>query len=133
MTQREFDRYLTSKYGTVEKINSTHHYETKEVKNMSGAVIVPEGLRVESDYTVTYYDYYLTTTITKPSTDIVEEVTNYDYESKIEDAKRSIFLLKQMYVPVVQDDMAEMMEYKKGSSQYVDGTLKVGENIRLYS
>jgi hypothetical protein len=25
-----------------------------------------------------------------------------------------------------------MMEYKKGSTQYVNGTLKRGDNIRLY-
>ena len=132
MPQRDFDRYVLEKYGTYEKLNAVHHYETKECKNSVDAVVVPEGLQVASDYSVTYYDWYLGGEITKSSSDIVVEVTNYEYESKLEDAKRSIFLLKPKYLTIVKDDMDNMMKYKKGSTQYVDGTLKVAENIRLY-
>ena len=49
------------------------------------------------------------------------------------DKKRNIFLLKPDYVHVVKDDMTSIMRYKKGSTQYVSGTLKKAENIRLYS
>ena len=132
LPQRDFDRYVLEKYGTYEKLNAVHHYETKECKNSVDAVVVPEGLQVDSDYSVTYYDWYLDGEITKSSSDIVVEVTNYEYESKLEDAKRSIFLLKPKYLNIVKDDMDNMMRYKKGSTQYVDGTLKVAENIRLY-
>ena len=130
LPQRDFDRYILEKYETYEKLNDTHHYETKEVKNTIGAIIVPEGLQVPSDYSVTYYDWYQSGEVTR--SDITTEVTNLDYEEKIDNNKRSIFLLKKIYLNVVQDDLEEMMEYKKGSSQYVDGTLKVAENIRLY-
>ena len=132
LPQRDFDRYLLDKYGTYDKINATHHYQTKEVKNQGGAVVVPAELQVESDYSVTYYDWYLEKEMIKTSSEIVEEVTNYDYEIKIEDKKRSIFILKAAYLPVVEDDMQEMMTYKKGSTQYLDETLQVAENIRLY-
>ena len=132
LPQRDFDRYVLEKYGTYEKLNAVHHYETKECKNSVDAVVVPEGLQVDSDYSVTYYDWYLDGEITKSSSDIVVEVTNYEYESKLEDAKRSIYLLKPKYLNIVKDDMDNMMRYKKGSTQYVDGTLKVAENIRLY-
>ena len=132
MPQRDFDRYVLEKYETYEKLNAVHHYETKECKNSVDAVVVPEGLQVDSDYSVTYYDWYLGGEITKSSSDIVVEVTNYEYESKLEDAKRSIYLLKPKYLNIVKDDMDNMMRYKKGSTQYVDGTLKVAENIRLY-
>ena len=130
LPQRDFDRYILEKYETYEKLNDTHHYETKEVKNTIGAIIVPEGLQVPSDYSVTYYDWYQSGDVTR--SDITTEVTNLDYEEKLDNNKRSIFLLKKIYLNVVQDDLEEMMEYKKGSSQYVDGTLKVAENIRLY-
>ena len=30
------------------------------------------------------------------------------------------------------DDMEDIMTYRKGSSQYLDDSLKEGENIRLY-
>ena len=122
---------MLDKYGTYDKMNDTHHYETKEVKNTAGAVIVPEGLQVASDYSVTYYDWYQSGEITR--SDITTEVTNYDYESKLEDAKRNIFLLKNSYLHIITDDLEEMMEYKKGSSQYVSGTLKASENIKIYS
>ena len=121
MTHNDFNRFLLEKYGTYDKINDTHHYQTKEVKNQGGAVVVPAELEVESDYSVTYYDWYLS-----------KEVTNYDFEIKKEDAKRNIFLLKKGYLNIVIDDLEEMMEYKKGSTQYMSETLKVAENIKLY-
>ncbi len=131
LLQNDFDRFMLDKYGTYDKMNDTHHYETKEVKNTAGAVIVPEGLQVASDYSVTYYDWYQSGEVTR--SDITTEVTNYDYESKLEDAKRNIFLLKNSYLHIITDDLEEMMEYKKGSSQYVSGTLKASENIKIYS
>ena len=132
MPQRDFDRYLIDKYETYKKLNEVHHYETTEVKNSVGAVVVPEGLWVESDYSVTYYDWYVRGEITKSSSDIVVEVTNYEYEDKKEEEKRSIFVLKPRYLNIIKDDMKELMTYKKGSTQYLDKTLKIAENIRLY-
>ncbi len=125
----EFDRYLVDKYGTV-GIGEIHHYETTEVKNLSGVVIVKEGLTCESDYSVTFYDARSGGYTTKSN--IAVPVTNYEYESKIEDAKRNIFLLKQRYVNIVKDDIDDIMPYKKGSTQYVSKTLSKGENIKLF-
>ena len=50
----------------------------------------------------------------------------------IENRKRNIKVLKGIYLGVVRDNMKELMAYKKGSTQYVDKTLKRGENIKLY-
>ena len=132
MPQRDFDRYLIDKYETYEKLNDVHHYETIECKNLAGAVIVPKGLWVESDYSVTYYDWYARVEITKSSSDIVVSITNYEYEDNLENEKRNIYLLKPAYLNVVKDDLKELMQYKKGSTQYLDKTLKIAENIRLY-
>ena len=125
----EFDRYLVDKYGTV-GIGEIHHYETTEVKNISGVVIVKAGLTCESDYSVTFYDARSGGYTTKSN--ITTPITNYEYESKIEDAKRNIFLLKQRYVNIVKDDIDDIMPYKKGSTQYVSKTLSKGENIKLF-
>ena len=132
LPQRDFDRYLLDKYETYEKLNDVHHYETLECKNIAGAVIVPKGLWVESDYSVTYYDWYARVEITKSSSDIVVSITNYEYEDNLENEKRNIYLLKPAYLNVVKDDLKELMQYKKGSTQYLDKTLKIAENIRLY-
>ena len=92
--------------------------------------MVPAGLEVSSDFTTTYYDYFISGMVTK--LDITRPVTNYEYEEKIENKKRNIYILKQEYVSVVMDDIEELMAYKKGSTEYVDKTLKKAENIRLY-
>ena len=132
LPQRDFDRYLLDKYETYEKLNDVHHYETLECKNIAGAVIVPKGLWVESDYSVTYYDWYAGVEITKSSSDIVVSVTNYEYEDEKENEKRNIYILKPKYLNIIKDDLKEMMQYKKGSTQYLDKTLKIAENIILY-
>ena len=132
LPQRDFDRYLLDKYETYEKLNDVHHYETLECKNLTGAVVVPKGLWVESDYSVTYYDWYAGVEITKSSSDIVVSVTNYEYEDEKENEKRNIYILKPKYLNIIKDDLKEMMQYKKGSTQYLDKTLKIAENIRLY-
>ena len=132
MSQRDFDRFLLDKYGTYANLESTHHHETLEVKNSKGVVMLEKGLEVESDFSFSYYDWWLKEQKTVATANLVTEVTNYQYEEKIEDAKRNIFLLKVRYLNLVTDDLEEIMTYKKGSTQYVDETLKKAENIRLY-
>ena len=131
LLQAEFDRYLLDKYETYEKLNEVHHYETVEIKNSVGVVIVPAGLEVDSDYSITYFDWIRELEITENN--IVTPVTNLEYEEKIDDEKRNIFLLKPNYIGIVKDDMDNLMAYKKGSTEYVSKTLKKAENIRLYS
>ena len=133
MLQNDFDQFLLDKYGTYEKLNSTHHYETKEVKNNNNdVVIVPKGLQCESDYTVTYFNSNTGRQETILSADCTTEVTNYTYEERIENKKRDIYVLKPRYLSVIQDDMEIAMTYRKGSTQYVNPRLKEAENIKLY-
>ena len=133
LLQNDFDRFLLDKYGSYDNLNATHHYETQEIKNSKDVVVIPKGLHCESDYTVTYFDYNTQREVIILSADCTTEVTNYTYEERIEDKKRNIYLLKPQYISVIRDDMERIMEYKEGSTQYVSGTLKRAENIRLYS
>ena len=130
LSQTDFDRFLLDKYETYEKLNEIHHYETIEIKTTKGTIIVKEGLQVDSNFTVTYYDDITEKQVTP--TKLTTSVTNYVYEQKIEDEKRNIFLLKPNYLNIIYDDMDEMMSYIKGSSQYKTETLKTADNIRLY-
>ena len=132
LLQNDFDRFLLDKYGSYEALNDTHHYETQEIKNSKDVIIVPKGLQCASDYTVTYYDYNVDKEVIVLSRDCTTAVTNYDYESEIEDNKRNIFLLKPRYLNVIRNDLDASMPYKKGSTQYVSETLKRADNIRLY-
>ena len=80
-----------------------------------------------------YYDNNFQNNVLIPSNSVLTPITNYEYESKIEDDKRNIFTLKPQYLNIVFNDLEDIMTYKKGSSQYVTRTLKKGDNIRLYS
>jgi hypothetical protein len=132
LPQTDFDRFLLDKYDDYNTLyNGIHHYETEEVKNSRGVTIVPAGLQVDASYSVSYYDFFIEQQITTGNISV--PVTNYEYEEKIEDNKRNIYLLKSTYLGIVLNDMSEIMEYKEGSSQYVSETLKRGDNIRLYS
>lgn len=129
-TQIVFDEYLLEKYGDYETLyGGIHHYETVQLKNNSGVTIVPAGLKVPEDYTVTYYDGDRERLVT--ANQLTVPVTNYEYEEAIENEKRNIYLLKPDYLHLVFDDMENIMPYKKGATQYVNDTLKRGDNIRL--
>ena len=139
MTQEDFDRYLINKYKTYDDIyNGIHHYETIEIKNSKGVIMVPEGLQVPSDWTYSFFDSAMGQHLSslKQYNDVqnnpVISVTNYDYETKIENEKRNIYILKEAYVNIVKDDLKEEMKYKKGGTQYMSPTLKKAENIKLY-
>mgnify|MGYP003300222342 CR=1 FL=1 len=128
LTQRQFDEYLLEKYDNVNRIyNEIHHYETTEVRNSEDIIIVPEGLQVESDYSLQFYDSPARRyTIVSP----VKEISNYEYELKSEEEKRNIFLLKPRYVNIAKDDLEEMMTYGKGSTQYISCLLYTSPSPR---
>lgn len=129
LTQTSFDKHLLRKYKSYSNFSAVHHYETIKVQNSSGYTIVPEGLEVPSNYSVSFYDYGLDTQITR--TNITTAITNYVYETRLEEKKRNIFILKSRYLNIIINDLEESMEYKKGSTQYVSRTLKRGDNIKL--
>ena len=132
LPQTDFDRFVLDKYGDYNTLyNGVHHYETIEIKNTQGVTIVPAGLQVDSSYSVSYYDFFTDLQVTTGN--LATPITNYEYEEKVENDKRNIFILKSRYLNIVFDDMEEIMQYKKGSTQYVSESLKTGDNIRLYS
>ena len=127
----DFDELMLDKYGSYDTLfNGIHHYETIEVKDARDVKIVNAGLKVESDYSVTFFDERAggmrTVTPTIP-------VTNYQYEQKVNEDKRNIYLLQPRYLQVVRDDLEDIMTYREGSTQYMSETLKRADNIRLFS
>ena len=130
LTQLQYDRYLINKYGYYDNIYSgIHHYESIEVKNDRGVTLLPTGTTISKGYTYTYWDNIKQTRVT--TVDLSTPITNYEYETKIEDEKRNIFILKPEYLGIATDDMDTIMKYKKGSSTFVSRTLKNADNIKL--
>lgn len=129
MPQYTFDAYLLDKYGSYSELNAVHHYETREVKNSQGVVIMPKGLQIDKASRYTYYEEFQESYV--DTGDFTVEITNLQYETKLEEAKRNIYVIKSIYLPVVLDNIEKEMRYKKGSSDYISGTLKSSDNIRL--
>ena len=127
-----------------EEINSTHHYKTKEVKDSNGRLILPAGQIVDYNFKsprpevdnqttssyITFYDSQLKQYDTKYN--ITVPVTNLEYETKKNDEKRTIYVLKRGYLQQFLNDSRQLMLYSQ-SSQYVDDRLKKADNIRIKS
>lgn len=132
LPQQDFDEYLLDKYGSYDTLyNGIHHYETTEVKNSRDIIILPKGLNVGPVHPISYYDDRLEQQIDIANTSV--PVTNYEYEEKKENDKRNIFVIKSQYLNIILADMENIMTYREGSSQFKTETLKVADNIKIYS
>ena len=121
LTSREIYEYSANKYGN--DLNEIRYYHTKEVKDSSGNIILPKDKIVDKDFTIP--DPSSPTATLNP----VGGVTNYDHESKINEDKRNITLLRPSYLNVFLLDIREIMTYSN-SSQYVNKGLVRTENTR---
>jgi hypothetical protein len=81
-----------------------------------------------------YFEYYDQGLINRrASTSVLTEVTNYDYELDLNNKKREIYVLKPNYLGIILNDAEAASSYKTGGVQFVNDTLKRGDNIRIYS
>ena len=117
----EIYNYSLNKYGN--DLNQIRHYETTEVKDSSGRLILPKGKVVDSGFTIP--DPSSSTATLNP----VGGVTNYEYESKLNDEKRSIYIISPGYLQIFLNDMKDIMRYTD-SSQFVNTNLIQTENTR---
>ena len=136
-------RYVENKYGTT--LNDIHHYETIEVRDSRGRLILPAGQKVAQNFTIpTPYDasatnYYIGIRPQSSNVDYrsvnsdinpVTGVSNYEYETQLNESKRRIEVMKPIYLQQFLNDMRELMNYKE-SSQTVNSKLLTTENTRL--
>jgi len=126
LSNNDLYNYMIDKYGSDEALSDIHHYETIEVKDEYDRLVVPSGLQVDSDFTVTYTKFNNTVSTVSP----VKQVTNYEYETDINEEKRKIRVLKPAYLSVVITDLRNIMKYDQ-SSQYVNQTTKQSYNPNL--
>ena len=131
LEHNSYYNYLIGKYGSDAALQNIHHYETQEIKNSVGKVVVPKGLEVPSTFSITFFDTGLRSEKTV-STNIVTEITNQVYEDRLNDDKRNINIIKPRFIGLVIEEMEKLMKYQKGSTQYVSKNVVKGENIRIY-
>jgi hypothetical protein len=114
-------KFAENKYGS--NLNSIRFYETTEVKDSSGRLILPKGKIVDSDFSIPNPD--------TPTANLnpVAGITNYEYEVRVNNEKRQIFVLKSGYLQQYLNDMREIMHYEK-SSQFITRRVAATENTR---
>lgn len=124
LSDRDLRTYCDTKYGT--KVLDTRYYETSEVKDSHGRMILPAGLTVDSNFTIPDPDE--PTQTINPTVGI----SNLEYETIKNDEKRGIFVLRSEYLSQFLEDTRQEMFYGR-SSQYVSNNVKRGDNIRTSS
>jgi len=106
------------------QLNDVHHYETTEVRDATGRLILPAGKVVDSDYTIADPNNKLLTL------NPVIGIGNYEYEVRENNKKRSIYLLKPEYLQQAVNDIKKQMTYDR-SSQYINGRIIKTENTNV--
>jgi hypothetical protein len=122
LSDRDIYRYSEQLYGN--DLNDVHHYETKEIKDSRGRLILPAGKIVDSTFTIP--DPNIPIQTLNP----VVGISNYEYEVRKNNKKRDIYVLKPAYLQQVINDTRKAMTYDR-SSQYVNDKLIRTENTRV--
>jgi len=120
-------RYAEKKYG-VENLSNIHHYETKEIKDSKDRLILPAGKDVNEDFTLTYSDDG--TKVSLSGSNVRIGVANWTYETRKNNEKSSIYLLRRGYLQQFLNDMREIMTYGL-SSQYITDSVIRTENTKV--
>ena len=122
LSNRDLYYYAFDKYG--DSLNSNMFFETTEVKDTSGRLILPKGKVVDQNFT-----------IPKPGApnatiNPVVGISNFEYETRINDEKRNIFVLRLEYLQEFVNDFRELMTYKQ-SSEFIDSRTIQTENTNI--
>ena len=144
LSSKELYEHVVTKYG-LENINAVHNHETTEVRDANKRLILPAGKVVEHDptngvpfqisgpgtlfgssaniwYSPTGESY--TGELISP----VTSVSNFEYETKINEEKREIHPLKRQYLQLFLTNHREIMTYNR-NSQYLSDKLITTENL----
>ena len=122
LSNHDLYNYVENKYGN--SINSTKFFETKEVKDSSGRLILPKGKVVDSNFTIP--------NPTNPSATLnpVVGISNFVYETRLNEEKRNINILREEYLAEFLEDMEDIMTYNN-SSEFIDRQTIQAENLNI--
>jgi len=129
LNHNDLQEYMLEKYGSEENIAKVHHYETRKIVDEYNRVVMPAGLEVNQNFSFQYLNFSKQVIKVIPS-QVVAEITNYQYEAKINDEKRRIRVLKSEYLSAFISEHREIMSYDK-SSDYISKRLKGTYNPRI--
>ena len=135
----DLNQYMLDKYGSDQNILGIHHSETIKIVDEYNRVILKGGLEVDANFTFTFVG-----TVTSSTGSLIKvnfggsssntitpvvSITNYDYETKQNEEKRRIKILKPEYLPLFLTNHKSIISYSR-SSDYVSRKVKSTYNPR---
>ena len=126
LSNQDLYEFTENKYGFV-NINNVHHYETTEVKDSQGRLILPKGKVVDSNFTIPKPD---TSNEDTATLNPVIGIGNFEYETLRNEKKRSIYILREIYLQEFLNNMRDIMIYQQ-SSQRITDRLARTENTKV--
>lgn len=122
LSNHDLYNYAHDKYG--DSLNSIRFFETTEVKDSNGRLILPKGKVVDNNFTIP--------NPTNPSATLnpVVGISNFVHETRLNEEKRNINILRIEYLSEFIDDMKAIMTYTK-SSEYLDEQTIRAENLNI--
>jgi len=146
LSSKDLYNLIVERYGLTE-INNVRHYETREIKNSRGVIVQPSGKIIDEkkqdgttidengkevpnmvDYYFDYYDGNVNKRVSGSEARV--GITYYEYEQRLNEKKRTIFVLRSEYLQQFLNDIKNEMTYKR-SSQFVNSKLVKTENTRI--
>ena len=121
MSDSEFYKHINEKYIDT-NYSSVAHYETTEVRDSKKRLLLKAGLKVDSGFTFKNPESGVTLSPVKP-------VSFLDIETKKNNDKRKIFLLRKQYIDKLLLSFDEVITYNRQSNQYIDKNTKSASRL----
>ena len=119
--ENELQDYVNTKYSDADGV---HHYETNEIKLDNGEVFIKEGQYVTETWRTVMPDG-----TTKTAEESRYPVSNYEYETYVNEEKRLIVLPQPTMVDLMRDEFQDLIEYQPHSELDRSGNKKTVLNI----
>lgn len=122
LSENDLRKYLEANYDN--PYGEIHHYETIELKNSQGQLVLKGGLVVDEKFYTSQFKYWNGSNVSQVlGSEVSYPVTIFDYESTENEKKREIYLLKPEYLEAFITDFKNTNLYAK-SSDYIENNLK---------
>ena len=128
LSSKEIYDYSLEKYGA--DLNNPRYWVTKEIRDSNGKLIMSKDNVVDPDFSISYYDTGLSINVTKSGSEVRTAVSNYEYETLLNDKKRNIFVLKPEFLQQFLNDFRDLMVYDN-SSQFINDNVIQTENTSI--